>query len=77
MEKIFGKWIAERLRKTISNGNGRLGTEDIQPDIKCLGCENTIPEHLNKRWCSQKCYQKNRRARRIKDREYIPCSYCG
>ena len=77
MEKIFGKWIAERIRKTITIGDGRLGTADIQPDIKCLGCEKSIPEHLNKRWCSQKCYQKNRRERRNKNREYIPCSYCG
>ena len=77
MENLLGQWIAKRIRKTISDGNGGVGTADIQPGIKCLGCEKSIPEHLNKRWCSQKCYQKNRRARRLRTREKIPCHYCG
>ena len=76
MENIFGQWIAEIIRKSSSAGSGSMAKKDSRL-IKCKGCENTFPESLNKRWCSGSCYQKNRRARRLNDREYVKCSHCG
>ena len=78
MEKIFGKWIAEKLRsKSSSAGSGRLANSDSGSVVKCAGCENTFKKHSNKKWCSGSCYQKFRRSRRQRDLGYIKCSNCG
>ena len=77
MENLLRQWIAKRLRQTITIGDGRLGTSDIQQDIKCLGCDKFIAISERKKWCSQKCYAKNIRLRRRKKLDKKPCANCG